>query len=96
MEMTIDKSILYMSLYKQRLEESISDGLEEDIEAYDVAITSMRKCQKIQTILDMDVPYRHFVKSMKLSAIYNVIKGEKQEDKFWKFLDEDQTNGYVD
>lgn len=50
MGMKIDKSILYMSLYKQRLEESISDGLEEDIEAYDLAITSMRKYQKIEDI----------------------------------------------
>lgn len=51
MGMTIDKSILYMSLYKQRLEESISDGLEEDIEAYDMAISTMRKCQKIEQIV---------------------------------------------
>lgn len=51
MGMTIDKSILYMSLYKQRLEESISDGLEEDIEAYDVAMNTMRKFQRIQEIV---------------------------------------------
>ncbi len=51
MGMTIDKSILYMSLYKQRLEESISDGLEEDIEAYELCIETMRKYKKIYEIL---------------------------------------------
>lgn len=44
--MTLDKAILYMTLYKQRLEDSCSDGLEEDIEAYDMAIKVMRKYQK--------------------------------------------------
>lgn len=55
MGVSIDKSILYMSLYKQRLEESISDGLEEDIEAYDLAITSMRKYQKIEEIMHIEM-----------------------------------------
>ena len=52
MGMTIDNAILYMILYKQRLEESTSNGLEKDIEAYDMAIDAMRKYQKIQNIIN--------------------------------------------
>jgi len=47
MGMTIEESMLYMELYKRKLIDSVSD-LEKDIEAYDVAIDTMRKYQKIQ------------------------------------------------
>ena len=77
MGMTIDKSILYMSLYKQRLEESISDGLEEDIEAYDVAITAMRKYQKITEImseLNGDFYGSYLKDRQALEKIYEVLE----------------------
>ena len=50
MGMTIEESMLYMELYKRKLIDSVSD-LEKDIEAYDVAIDTMRKYQKIEKIL---------------------------------------------
>lgn len=50
MRMTIDESILYMELYKRKLFDSVSD-LDKDIEAYDTAIATMRKYQKIQKIV---------------------------------------------
>ncbi len=77
MGMTIDKSILYMSLYKQRLEESISDGLEEDVEAYDVAITAMRKYQKIAEImseLNGDFYGSYLKDRQALEKIYEVLE----------------------
>ena len=46
--MTIDEAILYMELYKSILVNSVSDGIEKDIEAYDTAICIMRKYQKIE------------------------------------------------
>lgn len=51
MGMTIDDATLYMELYKRKLFNSVSD-LEKDIEAYDVAIATMRKYQKIQEIVE--------------------------------------------
>lgn len=51
MGMTIDDATLYMELYKRKLFNSVSD-LAKDIEAYDVAIKTMRKYQKIEQILD--------------------------------------------
>lgn len=51
MRMTIDESVLYMELYKRELFDSVSD-LDKDIEAYDIAISIMRKYQKIEQILN--------------------------------------------
>ena len=45
--MPIDEAILYMELYKRKLFNSVSD-LDKDIEAYDIAIETMRKYQKIE------------------------------------------------
>ena len=55
MGMSIDEATLYMELYKRKLFNSVSD-LDKDIEAYDLAIETMRKYQKIQEILK-DIPY---------------------------------------
>lgn len=74
MGITIDKSILYMSLYKQRLEESISDGLEEDIEAYDVAMNTMRKYQKIEKIFLKWHDNWSYQASMAMSDIEKVVE----------------------
>lgn len=50
MKMTIEESILYMELYKRKLFDSVSD-LDKDIEAYDIAIDTMCKYQKIEEIV---------------------------------------------
>ena len=50
MGMTIDEAALYMELYKRKLFDSVSD-LDKDIEAYDIAINTMRKYQKIAEIV---------------------------------------------
>lgn len=50
MGMKIDEAILYMELYKRNLLDSVSD-LGKDIEAYDTAIDTMRKYQKIEQII---------------------------------------------
>ena len=47
MGMTIDDATLYMELYKRKLFNSVSD-LEKDIEAYDIAIDTMRKYQQLE------------------------------------------------
>lgn len=47
MGMTIDEAALYMELYKRKLFNSVSD-LDKDIEAYDIAIDTMRKYQQLQ------------------------------------------------
>lgn len=49
--MTIDKAILYMKLYKHTLVGSVSDGIEKDIKAFDMAINIMHKYQKIEEIV---------------------------------------------
>lgn len=49
----IDESILYMELYKRKLFDSVSD-LDKDIEAYDTAIATMRKYQKIEQIVSLN------------------------------------------
>ena len=50
MGMSIDEATLYMELYKRKLFNSVSD-LDKDIEAYDTAIDTMRKYQKIEQIV---------------------------------------------
>ena len=52
-KMTIDDATLYMELYKRKLFNSVSD-LEKDIEAYDIAIKTMRKYQKIVNIVSLN------------------------------------------
>lgn len=51
MGMTIDDATLYMELYKRKLFNSVS-ALDKDIEAYDLAIDTMRKYQKIDWITE--------------------------------------------
>ena len=51
MGMTIDDATLYMELYKRKLFNSVSD-LDKDIEAYDIAISTMRKYQQIEKIME--------------------------------------------
>lgn len=41
--MTREEAILYMSLYKKKLEDSVSNGLEEDIEAFNMAIKALKQ-----------------------------------------------------
>ena len=47
MVMSIEDSILYMELYKRSLTNSVSD-LTKDIEAYNIAINTMQKYQRIK------------------------------------------------
>lgn len=49
--MTTEEATLYMELYKRKLFDSVSD-LDKDIEAYDTAINTMRKYQKITEIVN--------------------------------------------
>ncbi len=49
--MSIDDATLYMELYKRKLFDSVSD-LDKDTEAYDIAIATMQKYQKIQEVMD--------------------------------------------
>lgn len=39
--MTIDEAILYMMTYREQLKQSISTGIEKDIEAFDKAIEAL-------------------------------------------------------
>ncbi len=48
--MTTEEAILYMSLYKKKLEVSVSDGLEEDIEAFNMAIKALKQSDNIDKI----------------------------------------------
>lgn len=41
--MTIDEAILYMNAYKMRLVNSIGNGLDKDIEAFDIAINALEQ-----------------------------------------------------
>ena len=82
MKMTIDDAI-------KGVEKRILSTCDNDVDhkALETAIAIMRKYQKIKTIIDMDISY-HFAKEMRLSAISRVVHCEKQEEQFWKFLDE--------
>ena len=77
MGMTIDEAILYMELYKLKLNNSVSD-LEKDIEAYDIAIDTMRKYQQIEQIVDD----RYGKPTFKfMDAIIKVVEDGKEESK---------------
>lgn len=54
-----------------------------------MGISAEEKIKKIRKIIDTNLPFEHLNESLKLSAIYNVVKGKKQDYKFWKFLDEE-------
>lgn len=41
--MTNEEAIFFMTLYKQRLEASISNGMDKDIEAFDTAIKALEQ-----------------------------------------------------
>jgi hypothetical protein len=88
MGMSIDKAIEHG---KEQLE--IFGG--EHKEFIEIAISTMRKCQKIKKILDTNVVYSDS-DFMKLSAIKRVVDGDMQEDKFWKFIDEVVEDGNDD
>lgn len=81
MKMTIDEAI-------KIIDSTINQGASKIDCALATAIAILRKYQKIQTIVDMNVNYGHYVKEMKLSAISRVVHGKKQEEQLWKFLDE--------
>ena len=51
MGMSIDEATLYMELYKRKLFNSVSD-LDKDIKAYNIAISTIRKYQRIQEIYE--------------------------------------------
>ena len=79
MGMTIDDATLYMELYKRKLFNSVSD-LNKDIEAYDIAIETMRKYQKIQEIMNElnGNFYGSYLKDRQaLEKIYGVIEDGK-------------------
>lgn len=84
--MTADEALKEIN----RVISCLTDGgnMSDEVRALEFAVDAIHKCQKIKTILDTNVLYRHFAKEMKLSAISKVIDGEKQEEQFWKFLDE--------
>lgn len=74
--MTIDDAILYMELYKRKLFDSVSD-LDRDIEAYDIAISVMRKYQKITEIVThYKENVRDKVTNENIEKISEVIKDE--------------------
>ena len=88
MKMTIDKAIDTMEYYDEC-------DVTTQYKAREKAVGIMQKYQKLKTILDKiniildtDISYGHYEKEMRLSAISRVIHGKKQEEQFWKFLDE--------
>ena len=71
--MTIDEAILYMELYKRKLFNSVSD-LDKDIEAYDIAIDTMRKYQKIKEQVDIAIDKENFaISGARLIQIREII-----------------------
>ena len=86
MGMTIDEAISHLDTYSSTMGSGQTTQAQHE-ESKRVAIEAMHKCQKIKKILDTNVVYSDS-DFIKLSAIKRVIDGDKQEDIFWKFIDE--------
>ena len=57
--MTSEEAIKILEAYKQRLVNSVTIGLEEDIKAYDMAIKALRLLDKLDEIIteQIDISY---------------------------------------